>query len=132
MNKKTIVLIIFTITLFNYSFAQKTEIEKSISAFEQCMIKKDFKLLKPHLSKSYQVGGFSGGFAHQIVPQILGGFPILTSLKTVSKDKNSAILDLNFEKIGSKKTNLTFDKDGKITYIQLFSDLIDNAETKRN
>ncbi len=132
MIKKIIVLIAFSITIFNYSFAQKTEIERSIHAFEQCMIKKDFELLKPHLSKTYRIGGFFGFYAHQIVPQILDGYPKLTSLKTVSKDKRSAILELNFEKTESKKTNLTFDKDGKIMYIQLFSDLINNSEIHKN
>ncbi len=128
MIKKTIALITFCITLYSYSFAQNSEIEKSISSFEQCLIKKDYKLLKPHLSKEYKIGNFSITLAHQIIPQLITRLPKLISLKTISKDKESAVLGLNFEKTGQEKINLTFDKDGKITYIQLFTDLIKNAK----
>ena len=130
MIKKTIALIVFSILVFNSSFAQNSAIEKSIHAFEQCMMKKDYNLLKPHLSEKYKVGNFSIALAHQIIPQLLTRFTSLNSSKIISKDKNSAVLNLDFEETGQQKTNLTFDENGKITYIQLFTDLIKDAKVQ--
>jgi dienelactone hydrolase len=128
--KKIATLIIICITLFNYSFAQNSEIDNSISAFEQCMIKKDYNLLKPHLSEEYKIGSFSILLAHQIIPQLITRFPLLISSKTISKDKNEAILSLYFGENDQQKTSLTFDENGKIKYIQLFTDLIKNAKVQ--
>lgn len=132
MIKKTIALIVFNIAIFNYSFAQNSAIENSIQAFEQSMLKKDYEFLKAHLSEEYKMGDYSGAMVHQIIPQILMRHPILVSSNIVSKDNNSAILDLNFKEIGQQNTTLNFDENGKIKTIQLFTDVINNSVAQAN
>lgn len=132
MTKKLTVLIVLSITVFNYSFAQNSAVENSIQAFEQSMLKKDYELLKSHLSEEYKMGDYSGAAIHQIIPQILTRHPLLISFNVTSKDNNSAILDLTFEEIGQQKTNITFDDNGKIKYVQLFTDVINNSVAQAN
>jgi pimeloyl-ACP methyl ester carboxylesterase len=129
--KKILLLLVFSLTAITVN-SQSSEIDNSIYAFEQSMIKKDYDLLKPHLSEEYKMGDYSGATVHQIIPQILTSYPLLISSKTISKDSYSVVLDLNFKEIGKQKTNLTFDEKGKITSIQLFTDVINRSVAQAN
>ncbi|NRA91913.1 MAG: alpha/beta fold hydrolase, partial [Psychroserpens sp.] len=129
--KKTLLLFSLFLIIITVN-SQNFTIENSIQAFEKSMLKKDYELLKPHLSEEYKMSDYSGAIVHQIIPQILTRYPLLISSKTTFKDSLSAILELNFKEIGKQKTNLLFDKNGKIKSIQLFTDIINNSVAQTN
>ncbi|WP_395376639.1 S41 family peptidase [Marinicella sp. W31] len=97
MNK--IILMLCLCLTWAVSVADETKIEQAFEHVLNLLLDQQYETIEPHLADTFQVGGYDGMTAAQILPQILSQLPPLRKLeiKNHSKTESGYEMVLNYQ-----------------------------------
>ncbi|MBD8487755.1 aspartyl protease family protein [Echinicola sp. CAU 1574] len=112
------------------SFAQsKKQLEQGVGAFEKAMISRDAEAVKELLAPDFMIGVYDGDEMNYLLEGLVKQYYAIESITFQGNKKHGELVLANvkiqLEKGEEITTNLAFNKDAQLTYVDLFDGFYD-------
>lgn len=126
-----VALYAFTFLFFGQINGQNSaDCEKIVLQVYEGINKKNGKPLEVHLSDRFEIAGQKGDIARLVFVELISKFnDKVSDIKKVSEskdDKLTLVFEAQFKDMGKQKSTFTFDKNNKLTNVELTPIIVKN------